>query len=91
MQHGVMFGCWAHCNATQSAHSAKNCVVVAFCSTAGKHHFTGLTAQSFGHKISGFIKCFSCLTGRSMRTRGVGIHMIEKRGHCLDRLMAHGR
>jgi hypothetical protein len=55
MQHCVMLRCRAYGNATKTADSAKNCVVIAFGSATREHHFTGLATQSCGNKITCFV------------------------------------
>jgi hypothetical protein len=91
MQHGVMLGSWTHGNSTQSANGAKNCMVIAFGSATGEHHFARLAAKCCGNKIACFVKGFACLAGKTMRTGRVRIHTVEVRGHCLNRFGAHWR
>ena len=91
MQHSMMLGRGAHCYSTQLAHGAQHCRVIAFSTTTCKNHFAGIAPQRFGHHIAGLIECFARNPSKPVRPRRVGIQVVEKWCHGLNRLVAHGR
>ena len=91
MQNCVVLGCRAHCYTAKAAHCAQDGGVIALGAAAIEHHFSWQAAKCLRHNIASLVEGLARFAGETVRTRWVCIQIVEKRCHCLNRLMAHGR
>ena len=91
MKNRVVLGRRAHCHTAKAAHCTQDGCVVALGATAVEHHFSRQATKRLCHNIARLVEGLARFAGKTVRTRWVGIQIVEERCHCLNRLMAHGR